>query len=118
MQIRLDVHGFGLAPGLAGSGDILSPLGRRGRSVITLGGTEYRTEVKKHSIEATTVELRDNTLRSIKAALTSPATVVFTDDEGNDLTRTMYVSGPAATARTVRGGNTYFAGVTITLEER
>lgn len=118
MQIRLNINGFELTPWLAENGYTLSPLIRQSRSVITLGGTEYRTEVKKHSIEATTVELRDNTLRSIKAALTSPATVVFTDDEGNDLTRTMYVSGPAATARTVRGGNTYFAGVTITLEER
>lgn len=118
MQIRLNINGFELAPWLAENGYILSPLIRQSRSVITLGGTEYRTEVKKHSIEATTVELRDNTLRSIKAALTSPATVIFTDDEGNDLTRTMYVSGPTATAKTVRGGNTYFAGVTITLEER
>lgn len=118
MQVRLNINGVELTPWLAEDGYVLTPLLRQSRSVITLGGTEYRTEIIKCSIEATTVELRDHTLRTIKKALSSPATVLFTDGEGNELTRTMYVSGPTETAKTVRGGNTYFRGMTIQLEER
>lgn len=118
MQVRLNINGFELTPWLAERGYVLSTLVRQSRSVITIGGTEYRTGINKHRIEATTVELRDVTLKAIVAALTHAATVLFTDDEGNELTRTMYVSWPTETAKTVRGGITYYAGPTITLEER
>ena len=65
------------------------------------------------------MELRDNTLATLKASLvTHPATVTFTDDEGNDLTRAMYVTGPTVAAKTVKGGNTYYSGVSLTLEEK
>ena len=118
MQTKLTINGMDMTPWLAREGLVLTPLVRQSRSVVTLDGREYRTEIVMHSITAQFVELRDNTLGKIRAALSSPATVTFTDDFGNELTRVMYVTGPTVTAKTVQGGHTYYSGVSITLEER
>lgn len=117
MEAKLIINGMDVSPWLAREGLELTPLVRQSRSVVTLDGQEYRTEIVLHGIGARFVELRDNTLAAISRALTSPATVQFTDDLGETLTRTMYVTGPTVTARTVQGGNTYYSGVSITLEE-
>ena len=117
MQIKLTINGVDFAPWVAENGLTRSPLVRQGRSIVVLNGTEYRTDVRKHSLEVQLVELRDNTLSTLTAALSSPATVLFTDNQGNDLSRTMYVTGPTEPAKTVRGGNTYYSGVSFTLEE-
>ena len=116
MQVRLSINGVEITPWLSEGGYVLAPLLRQSRSIITLGGTEYRTEVVKHSLSVTLVELRDTTLQTIRSAIS--ATVLFTDEEGRELTRTMYSSGLKAAAKTVRGGHTYFSGVSMTLEER
>lgn len=118
MQIKLTINGVNFAPWVAEGGMSYSPLVRQSRSIVVLNGTEYRTDVRKHSWTVQLVELRDNTLATLAAALTSPATVLFTDKAGNDLSRTMYVTGPDYTAKTVRGGNTYYSGVSFTLEEK
>lgn len=117
MQIKLTINGVDFAPWVAENGLTRSPLVRQSRSIVVLNGTEYRTDVRKHSLEVQLVELRDNTLATLTAALSSPATVLFTDNQGNDLSRTMYVTGPTEPAKTVRGGNTYYSGVSFTLEE-
>ena len=119
MQVKLVINGVDHTPWLAEGGLVRSPLLRQSRSVVTLDGTEWRTEIRKHQLEASYVELRDSTLATLANSLQpNPATVLFTDDNGMDITRTMYVSGPSVTAKTVRGGNTYYSGVSITLEER
>ena len=118
MQAKLTINGVDMTPWLAREGLVHTPLVRQSRSVVTLDGREYRTEIVVHSIEVRFLELRDNTLAMIRAALSSPATVVFTDDFGKDLTRVMYVTGPSVTAKTVQGGHTYYSGVSITMEER
>ena len=120
MQLKLIVNGVDHSLWLAENGLVRSPLVRQSRSIVTLDGTEWRTDIKKHQLEASYVELRDSTLTKLKASLkaSSPATVTFTDDDGNDLTRTMYWSGPRVTAKKVKGGNTYYTGVSVTYEER
>lgn len=119
MQVKLVINGMDHAPWLAENGLVRSPLVRQSRSVVTLDGTEWRTEIRKNQLEATYVELRDKTLATLVSTLTpNPATVLFTDNNGVDITRIMYISGPTVTAKTVRGGNTYYSGVSITLEER
>ena len=120
MQMKLVVNGVDHSLWLAENGLVRSPLVRQSRSIITLGGTEWRTEIRKHQLQATYVRLRDSTLAKLTTSLTAanPATVLFTDDDGNNLTRTMYWSGPTATAQKVEGGNTYYTGVSVTFEER
>ena len=110
MQLKLIVNGVDHSLWLAENGLVRSPLVRQSRSIVTLNGTEWRTDIQKHQLEASYVELRDSTLAKLKASLkaSSPATVTFTDDDGNDLTRTMYWSGPRVTAKKVKGGNTYY----------
>ena len=63
-------------------------------------------------------EVRDVTLAAMTAALAvSPAAVTFTGRNGTEQTRRFYVTGPEAAEKTVRGGITYWSGVTFTLEE-
>lgn len=119
MQVKLTINGVDHSPWLAENGLVRSPLLRQSRSVVTADGTEWRTEIRKNKLDASYVELRDSTLAILVNSLqTNPATVLFTDDNGMDITRTMYISGPTVTAKTVRGGNTYYTGISITLEER
>lgn len=119
MQVKVVINGVSHAEWLAEGGYVLTPLLRQARSVITIDGTDWRTQIEKHQLDLSYVELRDNTLATLKASLlTNPATVTFTDDEGNDLTRIMYITGPTVTAKTVKGGNTYYSGVSLTLEEK
>lgn len=120
MQLKLVVNGVDHSLWLAENGLVRSPLVRQSRSIVTLNGTEWRTDIQKHQLEASYITMRDSTLQALKASLktASPATVTFTDDEGNNLTRTMYWSGPTVTAKKVEGGNTYYNGVSVTYEER
>ena len=119
MQVKVVINGVSHAEWLAEGGYVLTPLLRQARSVVTIDGTDWRTQIKKHQIDLSYVELRDSTLVTLANSLKpNPATVLFTDDNGMDITRTMYVSGPIVTAKTVRGGNTYYSGASITLEER
>ena len=117
MQIKLTINGVDFAPWVAEGGMSYSPVVRQSRSVVVLNGTEYRTDVRKHGWTVQLVELRDDTLATLSAAVTSPATVLFTAAAGSDLSRTMYVTGPTYTAKTVRGGHTYYSGASLTLEE-
>ena len=117
MQIKLTINGVDFAPWVAENGLTRSPLVRQSRSIVVLNGTEYRTNIQKDGWTVQLIEVRDSTLSTLSAAITSPATVIFTDRTGTDVTRTMYVTGPTYTAKAVRGGNTYYSGVSLTLEE-
>lgn len=117
MQIKLTINGVDFAPWVAEGGMTYSPIVRQSRSIVVLNGTEYRMNVQKDGWTVQLVELRDNTLTTLSAAITSPSTVIFTDRAGIDVTRTMYVTGPTYTAKTVRGGHTYYSGASLTLEE-
>ena len=108
MQIRNHLPGAHPLPLLAAA-DLPPQIGQsRGQGGGKFLWLQYEVQL---------VELRDNTLATLTAALSSPATVLFTDNQGNDLSRTMYVTGPTEPAKTVRGGNTYYSGVSFTLEE-
>ena len=117
MQLKLTINGVDFTPWVAEGGMTYSPLVRQSRSIVVLNGTEYRTNVQKDGWTVHLIEVRDSTLSTLSAAITSPATVIFTDRAGTDVTRTMYVTGPTYTAKAVRGGNTYYSGVSLTLEE-
>lgn len=118
MQARLTVNGCELARWAQAEGIRQYDILRQSREVVALDGTAYRTQVKKRGISVTLTELRDVTLREISAALAaSPAAVTYTDRTGAEMTRSFHVSGPEAAEKTVRGGITYWSGVSFTLEE-
>lgn len=118
MQANLTVNGFDFARWAQGDGVRQYDIVRQGREVIALDGASYRSQVLKRGISVALTEVRDATLAAMTAALAvSPATAVYTDRTGVEMTRRFYVSGLEGAEKTVRGGVTYWSGVTFTLEE-
>lgn len=91
---------------------------RQSRSIVALDGTEYRSRIVKQGLRVQLVEMRDSTLGKLLDGVTSPAEWMYTDKYGNIKTGVFYLVGPNATAKTVRGGNTYLSGISFELEER
>ena len=48
MQLKLVVNGVDHSLWLSENGLVRSPLVRQSRSIITLNGTEWRTDIQKH----------------------------------------------------------------------
>ena len=119
MEAILIVNGVDFSPWLLAGGLQQTEVVRLSRGVVTLDGVSHRQEVVKRGIAVSLVELREGTWYRLLAALrTRPAQVRYVDDALGDTTRQFYVSGPSATAKTVRGGHTYFQGASFTLEEK
>ena len=109
MQAKLIINGEDFSPWLRENGLQQTEIVRQGRSVVALDGTEYRGEVRK----------RDTTWQRLQTALRArPALVAYVDDSAGPAQGLFYVSGLTASAKTVRGGHTYFSGGAFTLEER
>lgn len=118
MEAKLIINGVDFAPWCKAGGVQQQYAIRRSREVVATDGTIYRREIKKRHLSVSLVELRDSTLRRLAGALASPATVTYTDAEHGDLVKTFLVSSPQATEKTVTGGNTYWSGVSFTMEEK
>lgn len=119
MEAKLVINGVDFAPWCKSGGLQQQYATRRSREVVATDGTVYRKEIKKRHLTVSLVEMRDRTARQLLAALrTSPATVSYTDAEYGDLVKTFLVSRPQETAKTVTGGNTYWNGISFTMEEK
>lgn len=118
MQLTLTINGVDFTPYIKEGGVTQSRVSRAARSVVTMDGTEHRTEIFKRKISVALVTVRDGTLARLSDALVSPATVELTDPSGELIVRRCYVSGPSVTAKTVTGGNTYYSGVSFELTEQ
>lgn len=119
METILIINNVDFTPWLRSGGLQQTEIVWRGRSVVALDGTEYRSEIVKRGISASLVELRDTTWhRLIDALRVRPATVRYIDDLLGETVRQFYVTGPTAAASTVRGGHTYFSGGAFSLEEK
>ena len=118
MQTVLTINGVDFAPWLIEDGLEYSEDYRQSRDVVTLDGNLYRSQITKITLDVELVEIRDSTLATLETALTSPASVQYSTRDGTTVSRTCYVSDISYTAKTVRGGNTYYSGVSFTLEER
>lgn len=117
MEAKLTVNGVDFAPWLKENGLRQTEVLRKGRSVVTLDGTEHRAGIVKRHISASLVELRDETWCRLLAALQDrPAQVRYLDDSAGETQGLFHVSNPSASAKTVRGGHTYFSGGTFELE--
>lgn len=118
MEAKLIINGVDFAPWCKSGGIQQQYAIRRSRQVVATDGTLYAKEIKKRHISVSLMKLRDTPLLKLSQALkTSPATVTYTDAEYGTLTRTFRISSPQATASSVNGGNTYWSGVSFTLEE-
>ena len=119
MEAILIINNVDFTPYLRSGGLQQTEVSRQSRSVVDLNGTAYRSEIIKRGISVGLVELRDTTwYRLVDALQDRPAAVRYIDDRLGDCVKWFYVSGPTATAKTVRGGHTYFTGGTFELEEK
>lgn len=118
MEAKLIINGVDFTPWCKRGGIQQTDIQRQYRSVVSLDGTLYEKGVIVRGITVNLVELRDSTLSRLTAALTSPATVEYTDKRYGDVTRTFYVRGPTAQEKVIQGGNTYWSGVTFDLEQK
>lgn len=118
MEVKVIINNVDFSPWIVEDGLNFSDIYRQSRDVTVLNGTLFRAQVKKLKIGISLVELRDNTLFTLEAALTSPATVQYSLTNGQTVTKTFYVSGYSRGVKTVKGGNTYYSGVSFELEEK
>ena len=116
MEYKIIINGFDLSPYLLAGGVSEKPIVRQSREIVTMDGTLHRAEIRKQGWSVQLVTLRDQTYQTIKNKAVSPATVAITKPDGSTDSRTYYVTEPAGSIKTVRGGNTYYSGVSFELE--
>lgn len=119
MRATLIINGMDFSPYLRSGGLQQTEIVRRGRSVVALDGTEYRSEIVKRGLSVGLIDMKDTQWRRMLEALASrPVQARYMDDRMGDVTKAFYVTGPTAAAKTVRGGHTYFTGGSFELEEK
>lgn len=119
MGATLIINGMDFSPYLRSRGLQQTEISRQGRSVVALDGTEYRSETIKRGLSVGLIDMKDTEWsRMLEALCDRPVQVRYMDDRMGDVTKSFYVIGPTAAAKTVRGGHTYFTGGSFELEEK
>lgn len=119
MQYELTINGTDFSPWLEEEGITQTEEVRQNSEIIALNGVLWRTEIVKVTLSVSLVELRDETWKKLLDALQDrPVTVTYTDNLQGRKTARFWPSAPSATARTVRGGITFYSGVSFELTER
>lgn len=119
MEAKLVINGVDFAPWCKSGGIQQQYAVRRSREVVATDGTVYRKEIKKRQLTVSLVEMRDATAKELLAALrASPGRVTYTDAEYGEQVKLFLISSPQETAKTVTGGNTYWSGISFTMEEK
>lgn len=117
MQLKMIINGVDFSRWAKEGGIVQRPVLRQSRSVTVLNGNLYKTDVEKRGISVQLMELRDTTLDTLMAAVSYLSTVEYTDMKYGNRTARFYVTVSGAAAKKVVGGNTYYTGVTVELEE-
>lgn len=118
MQGKWSIEGFDLSPWLIEGGVSYSQDARQSREVVTLAGTLHRKEVRKRRLSLSLVTMSDGTLRQLMEHIPQRGSMEYLDANGQQSTRTFYFTAPQYSAKTVRGGVTYYSGLTLEAEER
>lgn len=118
MQTALKINGVDFTPYIMSGGLVQTPILRQSRTVETIGGTLFKTEVEKRGISVQLVEVRDLTLTRLLDAVSQLSSVEYDDIRGYRRTAYFYVSVSNASAKRVVGGNTYYSGVSLEMEEK
>lgn len=118
MEGKWIVEGFDLSPYIAEGGVSYGMNLRQGRDIVTLSGTLHRTETRKRTLSFSLVTVGDRALKTISAAIPSRGVLEYPEESGVQTSKTFYFTAPQYQAKTVRGGNTYYSGVSFEAEER
>ena len=119
MQATWNINGLDVSHLLAEGGVNYAEIYRQSRSIITLDGMLEQTQVVKRGLTLVFLPMRDSKLAELSDAVkTRPLTVKYTEKDGRSATRLFHVTGFTGGVKVVRGGNTYWTGVQLGLEER
>lgn len=119
MQFYLKINGVDFSPYIAGGGVTIDQVVRKSRRVTVLNGMDYRAEIKKVRIAAQLVTVPDSVWERLRAALeTRTVEAEYTNAGGENVRKTFYAVNLREPVREVKGGNTYYRGITFTLEEK
>lgn len=118
MEGKWIANGFDLSPFLMEGGVSYGANIRQGRDIVVLSGTLHRKEVRKRTLSFQLVTLRDSTFAKLQQALSGQGMLDYPEKNGLQTQKTFYFSEPQYAAKTIRGGNTYYSGVSFEAEER
>ena len=118
MQTQIFINGTDFSPWIKEDGITIVPVFRNSREVATLGGLLFRSEVEKDRITIQLVEMRSQTLFVLLDTVTAISSLRYTTRTGQTVTRSCYARVNTVGVKRVVGGNTYYSGVEIELEEK
>ena len=119
MQATWKLNGMDVSHWLREGGVTYGEVYRQSRSIVTLDGALEQRQVVKRSLTLEFVTLRDERTAQLQEALQlRPVTLEYTEADGDTATKLFYVTGFAGGVKTVRGGITYWSGLSVGLEER
>ena len=118
MEGKWIINGFDISPYLAEGGVSYGANVRQGRDIVALSGTLHRKEVRKRVISFQLVTMSDMAFAVLQEALSRQGTMEYPEKDGSHTAKTFYFSEPQYAAKTVRGGNTFYSGISFEAEER
>lgn len=118
MEGKWIINGFDISPYLAEGGVSYGANVRQGRDIVALSGTLHRKEVRKRVISFQLVTMGDRAFATLQEALSRQGTMEYPEKNGNHTVKTFYFSEPQYATKTVRGGNTFYSGISFEAEER
>lgn len=119
MQTKLTINGLDLRPYIAEGGITQSETYRQSRSVTTLDGTLYQTEVIKRTLSISLLTMLDKAWMTVTAKLAvRPLEVLYIDDTLGERQALFYVTSMSSGIKQQRSGLTWYTGCSFELEER
>lgn len=119
MQAAWKLNGLDVSHWLREGGVTYGEVYRQSRSIITLDGTLEQRQVVKRTLTLEFMTLRDSKAGQLQEAIQlRPVTMEYTERDGKAATKLFYVTSFTGGVKTIRGGITYWSGLSVGLEER
>ena len=121
MKTELVINNVDVRPFVAEDGISYSKGARVQRSVVTIGGTEFRTEIPVYPMSVTLLPMNDEALGIVLGALsTSPASVTYIDrfTKTRKTNQLFYVDDISFTEGYIAGTSTEMTSVSFGLTPR
>ncbi len=118
METKLIIGSVDFTPYIIEGGIQYGWAARQAKSVVALDGTLYASETRKRTLTVSLVTIRYETLCRLFGGLGRLETVRYDEQDGQRAEKLFYVGAPTWSAKRVAGGNTYYSGGTVTLEEK
>lgn len=119
MVPSVTINGYNFAQWATEGGISVEPFYRRQKSVVANDGTEYRTQAERWKIQISFLDVNEDTLETMKAYLYG-SLVSVTENvtvPGTTSQWLAYQSGLTYSPKKVKGGQTDFTGLSLTLEQ-